>query len=156
MKGFTLNFFLLVWDIWFNVWNFNSWKYMNVYFRFQNHCFGMVGKQWFTNVRMTVIFLIYHFWFQLRTYATKYFPCWNIFNTLHTVCFIHGLSIYVIKRTCHCAHFFKISYWSFQHLTNFIKIYNNNTSPKYRAKTVVIFSPLISFNLNYCLWPQTF
>ena len=29
-------------------------------------CFGMVGKQWFTNVRMTVIFLIYnHFRFQL-------------------------------------------------------------------------------------------
>ena len=27
-------------------------KYMNVYFRFQHHCFGMVGKQWFKNVRM--------------------------------------------------------------------------------------------------------
>ena len=40
---------------------FNSWKYMNVYFRFQNHCFGMVGKQLFKNVRMTVIFLICHF-----------------------------------------------------------------------------------------------
>ena len=26
---------------------FNSWKYMNVYFRLQHHCFGMVGKQWF-------------------------------------------------------------------------------------------------------------
>ena len=28
---------------------------MNVYFRLQHHCFGMVGKQWFNNVRMTVI-----------------------------------------------------------------------------------------------------
>ena len=27
---------------------------MNVYFRFQRHCFEMVGKQWFKNVRMTV------------------------------------------------------------------------------------------------------
>ena len=44
---------------------FNSWKYMNVYFRLKHHCFGMVGKQWFKNVRMKVIFLIYHFWFQL-------------------------------------------------------------------------------------------
>ena len=26
---------------------------MNVYFRLQHHCFGMVGKQWFKNVRMT-------------------------------------------------------------------------------------------------------
>ena len=34
---------------------FNSWKYMNVYFRLQHHCFGMVGKQWFKNLRMTVI-----------------------------------------------------------------------------------------------------
>ena len=34
---------------------FNSWKYMNVYFRLQHHCFGMVGKQWFKNVRMTGI-----------------------------------------------------------------------------------------------------
>ena len=24
----------------------------------------------------------------LRTYATKYLPCWNLFNTLHTVCFM--------------------------------------------------------------------
>ena len=38
---------------------------MNVYSRFQHHCFGMVGKQWFINVRMTVIFLVNHFWFQL-------------------------------------------------------------------------------------------
>ena len=46
----------------------------------------------------------------LRTYATKYFPHWNIFNTLHTVCFMHGLSIYEIKRICHRAYFFRISY----------------------------------------------
>ena len=60
--------------------------------------------------------------FILRTYATKYFPCWNMFNTLHTVCFMHELSIYKIKRICHRAYFFRISYWSFQHLTNFLKI----------------------------------
>ena len=46
----------------------------------------------------------------LRTYVTKNFPCWNIFKTLHTVCFIHGLSIYEIKRICHRACFFSISY----------------------------------------------
>ena len=58
----------------------------------------------------------------LRTYmyATKYFPCWNMSNTLHTVCFMHGLSIYEIKRICHCAYFFIISYGSFHHLTNFL------------------------------------
>ena len=92
----------------------------------------------------------------LRTYATKYFPHWNIFNTLHTVCFMHGLSIFELKRICHRAYFFRITYWSLQHLTNFQEIYNNNTSPNYRAKTVVIFSQLLSFNLNYCPWPQTF
>ena len=26
---------------------------MNVYFRLQHHCFGMVGKQWLKKVRMT-------------------------------------------------------------------------------------------------------
>ena len=46
----------------------------------------------------------------LRTYATKYFPCLNIFNTLHTVCFMHVLSIFGIKRICHRAYFFRISY----------------------------------------------
>ena len=79
----------------------------------------------------------------LRTYATKYFPCWNIFNTLHTVCFMHGLSIYEIKRICHHAYFFTISYGSFQHLTNFLKIWKKNASPKYRPKSVVIFSQLL-------------
>ena len=28
-----------------------------------------------------------------------------MFNTLHTVCFMHGLSIYEIKRICHRAYF---------------------------------------------------
>ena len=41
--------------------------------------------------------------------------------TLHTVCFMRVLSIYEIKRICHCAYFFKISYGSYQHLTNFLK-----------------------------------
>ena len=44
------------------------------------------------------------------------------FNTLHTVCFMHELSIYEIKRICHSAKFFIISYGSFQHLTNFLDI----------------------------------
>ena len=34
---------------------FNSWKYMNVYFRLQHHRFGKVEKQWLKNVRMTGI-----------------------------------------------------------------------------------------------------
>ena len=71
-------------------------------------------------------------------------------DTLHTVCFMHGLSIYEIKKICHRAYFFRISEGSFQHLTNFQKILNNNTGSKYRAKTVVIFRQLLSFNLNYC------
>ena len=43
---------------------------------------------------------------------------WNIFNTLHTVCLMHELSIYEIKRICHHAQSFIISYGSLQHLTN--------------------------------------
>ena len=78
-----------------------------------------------------------------------------MFNTLHTACFMHGLSIYEIKRICHRAYFFTISYGSFQHLTNFLKIWKNNTRHKYRAKSVVIFSQLLSFSLNYCPWHQT-
>ena len=37
----------------------------------------------------------------LRTYATKYFPLKNLFNTLHTV-FVHGLSFFIIiaYRSC--------------------------------------------------------
>ena len=30
------------------------------------------------------------------------------FNSLHTVCFMYGLSIYEIKRICHLARFFII------------------------------------------------
>ena len=78
----------------------------------------------------------------LRTYATKYFPCWNLFNSLHTVCFMHGLSIYEIKRKCHRAYLFIISSGIFQYLTNFLNRWKNNTSPKYRAKIVVIFIQL--------------
>ena len=39
-------------------------------------------------------------------------------QSLHTVCFMHGLSDYEIKRICHRAHFFIISYESFHPLTN--------------------------------------
>ena len=78
----------------------------------------------------------------LRTYPTKYFPCWNRFNTLHTVCFMHRLPIYEVKSICHLAYFFIISYESFQHLTNFLD------ESKNRAKNVVIFSQLLSFNLT--------
>ena len=60
-------------------------------------------------------------------------------NTLHTVCFMHGLSIFEIKRICHQDYLFIISSGSFQHLTNFLNRWKNNTSPKYRAKIVVIF-----------------
>ena len=93
---------------------------------------------------------------KLRTYATKYFPYLNIFNTLHIVCFMGGLSIYEIKRICHRDYLFIISSWRFQHLTNFLNRWKNNTRPKYQAKIVVIFSQLLSINLNYCPWPQTF
>ena len=41
--------------------------------------------------------------------ATIYSPHWNLFNTLNTACFRHGLSIYEIKRICHHAQFFIIS-----------------------------------------------
>ena len=60
------------------------------------------------------------------------------------------------KKDMSPAYFFTISYRSFQHLSNFLKIWKNNTSPKYQAKTNVIFSQLLSFNLNYCPWHQTF
>ena len=42
---------------------------------------------------------------------------------------------------------------SFQHLTNFLNRWKNKTIPKYQAKynVVVIFSQLLSLNLNYCL-----
>ena len=58
---------------------------------------------------------------QLRTYATKYFPCWNIFNTLHTVCFMHGLFIYEIKGICHRAYFFRIFILKFSAFDQFSK-----------------------------------
>ena len=42
----------------------------------------------------------------------------NPFDTLHTFCFLHGLSIYDIKRICHHTQFMIISYGSFEDLTN--------------------------------------
>ena len=59
----------------------------------------------------------------LRTYATKTSHLEMLSNTLHTVCFMHGLSIYEIKIICHRAQFFIIIYGNFQHLT--IIIYGN-------------------------------
>ena len=84
----------------------------------------LVIKQWLVQVTVQVRYWLSDFFSVsfLRTYATKYFPYWNIFNTLHTVCFMHGLSIYEIKRICHRAYFFRISYWNLQHLTNFLEI----------------------------------
>ena len=38
----------------------------------------------------------------------KYFPHSDLFNSLHTVCLMYGLSIYEIKRICHRARFFTI------------------------------------------------
>ena len=103
--------------------------------------FVFLGRK--TSTQTTLMFskyTLYHT--DLSTYATKYFSCGIFFSTLHTVCFMHGLSIYEINRICHRTCFFAISYGSFQHLTNFLKIWKNNISSKYRAKTVVIFSQL--------------
>ena len=51
----------------------------------------------------------------------KYFPHWDLFNSLHTVCFMYGLPIYEIKGICHLARFFIICQGSFQHFTKFLK-----------------------------------
>ena len=40
--------------------------------------------------------------------------------------------------------------WRFSKFDQFSKRTKNNTGPKYRAKIVVIFSPLLSINLHYC------
>ena len=61
--------------------------------------------------------------------TNKYFPYWNMFKSLHRVCFMHGLSIYEIKTIRHIAQFFKISYGSFQHLTNLLNKWKNSLSP---------------------------
>ena len=63
-----------------------------------------------------------------------------------TVCFMHGLSIYEIKRICHRSYLFIISSGNFQHLTNCLNRLKNNTSPKYPAKSVVLFSQLLLIN----------
>ena len=72
-------------------------------------------------------------------------------NTLHTVCFVHGLSIYEIKMMVTVLIFSEphMEVSAFDQCSKNKK--NDNTSPKYRAKTVVIFSQLLSFNFNY--WP---
>ena len=46
---------------------------MNVYFGLQHHCFGMVGKQWFKNVRMTGIssFTIADFFIKMAAFHAK-------------------------------------------------------------------------------------
>ena len=61
----------------------------------------------------------------LRTCPTKYFPCWNLFNTLHIV-----MTIYGMKRLYHRAYFFIISYRSVQNLTNFLNICMNSIELK--------------------------
>ena len=57
-----------------------------------------------------------------------YFPCRNMFNTLQTVCFMYGLSIYEIKRISHRADLYIISPGNLQHLTIFLNRWKNNTS----------------------------
>ena len=47
---------------------------------------------------------------QLRTYATKYRPHLNLFNTLYTVCFMHGLSIYKIKNMSPHSFFHNLNF----------------------------------------------
>ena len=51
---------------------------------------------------------------------TSHVEIWSILCI--QFCFMHGLYIYEIKRICHHAYLFRISYGSFQHLTNFLKI----------------------------------
>ena len=57
------------------------------------------------NQRKMPVFLI-NFGRLHRTCGTKYFMHVNRFNTLHTVCFMHGLSIYEIEKICHPVLFF--------------------------------------------------
>ena len=52
-----------------------------------------------------------------------------------------------IKRMCHRPYLFMISSGNFHYLTNFLNRWNNNTSPKYRSKIVVIFSQPLSMKL---------
>ena len=51
-------------------------------------------------IHFLILFVLY-----LRIYATtyNYFACLNLFNTLHTDCVMHGLSIHEIKMICHDA-----------------------------------------------------
>ena len=44
-----------------------------------------------------------------------------MFNTMHTVCFMHGLPIYEIKRICHRAYFFHNLIWKFSAFDQFSK-----------------------------------
>ena len=72
--------------------------------------------------------------------------------SLFYACAIHSW----IKKNMSPCLFFQNLILKFTAFDQFSRNINNNTSPYYRAKTVVIFSQLLSFNLNYCPWPQTF
>ena len=54
----------------------------------------------------------------LKAIFPKYFPQGNLFSIPHMVCYMHGLSIYEIKRICHSTEFSIILCVSFQHLTS--------------------------------------
>ena len=69
-------------------------------------------------------------------------------NTLHTVCFTHGLAIYEIKRVMSHNSLFYNLISEFLAFNQFSK--QMNTSPIYQAKKAVIFDQLVSFNLKYC------
>ena len=49
----------------------------------------------------------------LRAILRVILPTLNLFNTLHTVCFMYGLSINGIKRICQHAQFFHNLTWKF-------------------------------------------
>ena len=56
----------------------------------------------------------------LWTYATKYYPRWNLFNTLYTVSFMNGLSIYEIQGYVTVLIFYNLQ-WKFSAFDQFFK-----------------------------------
>ena len=65
------------------------------------------------------------------------------FNTLNTVCFMHGLSIYELKSICHSVQFLK-SYMDFTASDRFSEQYRNYIS---RKEITVIFNQFVSSSI---------
>ena len=83
---------------WLKILNFNLFGVFS-----KINVFGVMKILWIFCGGQHKIGLVLGVMCLLRTYATKYFECWNLFNTLHTVCLMHGLSNYEIKTKCHRA-----------------------------------------------------